>query len=241
MTLKYQIDTLEGVSEALHSLYKEADGKYTLDVEGVEPLDAVNGLKTALVKERENAGAYKKLGSPDELAAKIADLEAKANKGGKATEEQQSIIDQMKADYEAKLTDANTRIAATYSRQATADLKAELAKAGVVPEGLDLLAGFAASRIKFNDDGTPKVFSSDGSQPMIGSGSNGGATLADLAKELAGSIPHLVKDAGAGGSGKQPGSNGGTPDKQTATRANFDAMSQGERMAFSKSGGKVVD
>ena len=109
-------------------------------------------------------------------------------------------------------------------------------------EHLDLLAGFAASRIKFNDDGSPKVMSADASQPMIGSGANGGATLADLAKELAGSIPHLVKDGGEGGGGKQPGSNnGGKPDQKTVTRTQFDALSQAERAAHSISGGKVVD
>lgn len=241
MTLKYQLEKTDGLDEAIKALYTEKDGKFVLDVEGVEPVEAVNGLKTALVKERENAGAYKKFGSPDELAAKIAELEAKASKGGKASEEQQQIIDQMKADYEGKLKASNDRLATTWQRQTAAELKAELAKAGVVPEGLDLLANFAAARIKFNDDGTPKVYSSDGSQPMIGSGANGGATLGDLAKELAGSIPHLVKDAGAGGGGKQPGSDGGKPGQKTVKRAAWDGMSHSERATFSKEGGKVVD
>ncbi|WP_212525858.1 hypothetical protein [Actibacterium sp. MT2.3-13A] len=242
MALKYQLDNLEAIeSDAIKGLYVEKDGKFVLDVEGVEPADAVNGLKTALVKERENVGAYRKFGSPDELAQKIADLEAKASKGGKAGEEQQQIIEQLKADYEAKIKERDDRIAQTWQRQATSDLKAELAKVGVVPEGLDLLAGFAASRIKFNDDGTPKVLTSDGSQPMIGSGANGGATLSDLAKELAGSIPHLVKDVGAGGSGKQPESKGGKLEAKTVKRSQFDGMSHMERAEFSKSGGKVVD
>ncbi|APX88652.1 hypothetical protein BV394_01990 [Brevirhabdus pacifica] len=242
MAIAYQLDTLDGIeNDAIKDLYKEANGKFVLDVEGVEPAEAVNGLKTALVKERENAAAYKKLGTADEIAAKIAELEDKASKGGKASADQQAIIDQLKADYEGKLKERDDKIAQTWQRQASSDLKAELAKAGVVPEGLDLLAGFAASRIKFNDDGTPKVLSSDGSQPMIGSGANGGATLSDLAKELAGSIPHLVKDGGAGGGGKQPGSQGGKPEAKTVTRAVFDGMSQVERSDFSKSGGKVTD
>jgi hypothetical protein len=76
---------------------------------------------------------------------------------------------------------------------------------------------------------------------MIGNGANGGATLSDLAKELAGSIPHLVKDNGTGGGGKQPGQNGGKPGQKTATREQFDAMSHVDRAVFAKDGGKVSD
>jgi hypothetical protein len=57
---------------------------------------------------------------------------------------------------------------------------------------------------------------------MVGSGANGGATLADLATDLAKTIPHLVKDEGKGGGGKQPG-NGGTPTKK------WSEMTSGEK------------
>ena len=191
-----------------------------------------------LQKERENVSTYAKLGKPDEIARKIADLEAAAAKGGKGGEEAQAKLDAMKADYEGKIADRESRLTALMRRQANAELRAELAKAGVIPEGLDILAKFAEGRIAFNDDGSPKVMTADG-KPMIGSGADHGATLADLAKELAKTIPHLVKDEGKGGGGKPPGQ-GGTPPK-TVTRADFDAMSQVDRAAFAKSGGKVTD
>ena len=195
--LKYTVDSLEGIPEAAKSFYAEKDGKFTLQVEGVETPESVTGLKTALVKERENVSKWSKFGNPDDLAAKLADLEAKVAKGGKGGEEAQAIIDQMKTQHANELKARDDRINQMMGSKAMADLKAELAKAGVVPEGLDLLANFGNSRIRFNDDGTPKVLSADGSTPMIGSGSNGGATLGDLAKELAKSIPQLVKDQGA--------------------------------------------
>lgn len=210
-----------------------------LDLTKVMPFEDLTGLKTALQNERANAGAYAKFGKPDEVAKRIADLESAAAKGGKGGEEAQAKLDAMKADYEGKIADRDTRLTSLMRRQANSELRAELAKAGVIPEGLDLLATFAASRIAFNDDGSPKVLTADG-KPMIGTGADHGATLADLAKELAKTIPHLVKDAGAGGSGKQPGS-GGTPEQKTVTRAVFDGMSQAERAAHSKSGGKVTD
>lgn len=210
-----------------------------LDLTKLMPMEDLTGLKTALQTERANAGAYAKFGKPDELAKKLADLQAQVDKGGKGGEDAQAKMDALKATYDAQLSDRDQRLSSLMKRQANAELRAELAKVGVVPEGLDILANFAAQRIAFNDDGTPKVMTADG-KPMIGSGADHGATLADLAKELAKAIPHLVKDGGAGGSGKQP-NDGGKPDRQTVTRAAFEAMSQAERSTFSKSGGKVTD
>lgn len=236
--MEITFDAIDGLPENLKPLAAQADGKYKLDLTKVMPFEDVTGLKTALQKEREAVGAYSKLGKPEDVLRKIADLEAAASKGGKGGEEAQAKLDAMKAEYEGKLSAKDGMLTSLMKRQANSELRAELAKAGVIPEGLDILAKFAEGRIQFNDDGTPKVVTADG-KPMIGSGPDHGATLADLAKELAKSIPHLVKDEGKGGGGKPP-SNGGTPQK-TATRAEFDAMSQADRAAFAKSGGKVTD
>lgn len=234
--MEIEVTDATGLPEWLQS--HVADGK--LDLAKVPAPEDVNGLKTALQKERENAGAYAKFGKPDEIAAKIAALEEKAKGTGKGSEDAQAKLDAMKSDYEAKIAERDGRFQNLMTDRAKSDLKAELAKAGVVPEGLDMLATFAAQRIRFNDDGSPKVVTADG-KPMIGSGADHGATLSDLAKELAGSMPYLVKDGGAGGSGKQPGSSGGTPEGKTVTRAQWDAMPHSDRAAHSKSGGKVID
>lgn len=245
MTLKYQLDSLDGIeSDDIKGLYAEKDGKFVLNVEGAIGEDEVNGLKSALVKERENVSTYKKLGSPEEIQQRIEAAEAKAKeagKGTKAAEDQEKIIADLRKEYDQKLEAANGTIQDMRRQTALGAVKAELAKVGVVPEGLDLLGDYAMQRIQFNDDGTPKVLAKDGSGPMIGNGANGGATLGDLAKELAGSIPHLVKDDGKGGSGKQPGSGDGKSGQKTVTRAQFDQMGQAERATFSTEGGKVVE
>lgn len=235
--MEITLDTIDNLPEPLKPLAAQADGKFKLDLTKVMPFEDVTGLKTALVRERENVSAYAKLGKPDELARKIADLEERAAKGGKGGEDAQAKLDQLKTEYEGKLSDRENRLTALMRKQANSELRAELAKAGVIPEGLDILATFASQRIAFNDDGSPKVLTADG-KPMIGSGPDHGATLSDLAKELAKTIPHLVADGGKGGGGKPP-SNGGTPQK-TVTRAEWDSMSHGDRAAFAKSGGKVV-
>lgn len=231
--MEIELDDASGLPDAIKGLAQEADGKFKLDLSKLMPAEDLTGLKTALVKERENAGAYAKFGKPEDIAAKIEALEKKASGTGKGAEEAQAKLDAMKNDYEAKISERDQRFSKLLTERTQADLKAELAKAGVVPEGLDMLATFAAQRIQFNEDGSPKVLSSDG-KPMIGSGADHGATIADLAKELAGSMPYLVKDSGQGGSGKQPGSNGGTPNNGAQKRS---AMNHAQKAAFIKEHG----
>jgi len=213
-----------------------ADGH--LDLGALAAPEDVAGLKTALSKERGNAAAYSKYGTPAEIDAKIAELTDKAKGSGKGADDAQAKLDAMAADYEGKLTGANDRISKMMQRGASSDLKAELAKAGFIAESIDDIASSAMGRLQFHEDGSAKIMTSDG-KPMIGSGADHGATLADLAKELAASKPYAVRDGGKGGGGKPPASTGGTPDKPTVTRAQFDSMSQSERANHSKSGGGI--
>ena len=216
--MKIDLEDVSGLPEALQSLVSETDGKKELDLSQVAPASELEKFKSKAltaeqeaIERRQALKDWKALGESPEA---VKEAMESAKKGGKGNEDHEKLVADLRKDYEAKLADKDKLISSTWQRQASADLKAELAKAGVVPEGLDLLAGYAQSRIQFNEDGTPKVLAPDGTQPMIGSGANGGATLADLAKEMAGSIPHLVADKGAGGGGKPPGSNGGTPGKK---------------------------
>jgi len=214
------------------------DGK--LNLGAVPAPEDVTGLKTALSKERGNAAAWAKYGTPADMDAKIAELTEKAKGNGKGADDAQAKLDAMKADYEGKLSDAQTRISKMHQRGAASDLKAELAKAGFIAEAIDDVANSSMMRIQFHEDGSAKIMTSDG-KPMIGSGADHGATLADLAKELAASKPYAVRDAGKGGGGKPAGSTGGKPNQITITRAQFDALSQSGRADHAKSGGKVAD
>lgn len=233
--MEIELSDVSGLPEALKPLAQEADGKFKLNLAALVPATELETFKGKAVTAQQEAidrrkqlDAWKKLGeSPEEIQAKLA-------KGADP-----AIIEQMRTQHAQDLSARDAKFSQVLSKVAMAELKAELSKAGVVPEGLDLLAAFAAPRIQFDEEGSARVMGPDGKSAMVGSGANGGATLADLAKELAKTIPHLVKDEGRGGGGKPP-SNGGTPQK-TVTRAEFDAMAQGDRAAFAKSGGKVVD
>lgn len=234
--MEITIEDASGLPEALQALVHESK----LDLTKVMPVEDLSGLKSALQKERGNVSAYAKHGTPDEIAEKIADLEAKAKGTGKGAAEAQEKLDALAAEKDAVIAKQEERITNMMQRNASSDLRAELAKAGFIPEAIDDIAASAMARLQFNEDGTPKVMTTDG-KPMIGTGADHGATLTDLAAELAKAKPYAVQDSGKGGGGKPPGSDGGKPVQKTVTRAQFDAMSQYDRAEFSKSGGKVKD
>jgi hypothetical protein len=235
--MKIEIADTSALPEHLRPLAATADGKTVIDLAALAPMAEVETFKGKALTAQQEAidrrkalDAWKKLGeTPEAVQAKLA--------AGADPE----IVKQLQAKLAETETGYKAKFSALLRNQAMAELKAELSKAGVVPEGLDVLAAFAAPRIVFDDDGGMRVMSPDGQTPMIGKGQNGGATMADLAASLAGAIPHLVADGGKGGSGKPPGSSGGTPGTKTMKRAEFTALSPAEQAARIKDGFAVID
>ena len=233
--MEIELSDVSGVPDAIKSLVAEKDGKHVLNLAQLAPAAEVDAYKGKALTAQQEAidrrkalDAWKALGqTPDEVQAKLA-------KGADP-----AIIEQMRTEKAQLEQTFKQRLTGLVTDRAVADLKAELSKAGVVPGGLDLLATFAARQITVDDDGAIRIMSADG-KPMIGQGANGGATLADLAKAIAATVPELLADKGTGGGGKPPGSNGATP-KQTIKRADFDALSPQERRAALMAGAKVTD
>lgn len=230
--MKIELADIAGLPEAFKAFVTEADGKHTLDLAlGATEIDRFKGKAVTAEQEaidrRKALKAFEAFGTPDEISAKLA-------KGVDP-----AILEQMRAKSAETEASYQAKLSGIMTKQAMSELKAELAKAGVIPEGLDLLANFGAARVKFNDDGSVKVLTADGSAPMIGGAANGGATLADLAKQLAASIPHLVADNGTGGGGKPAGTNGGKPG-QTMAQADFNARPAKERASLMASGIKLT-
>ncbi len=236
-TMKIELQSLDGLPEALAPLVAQDGETHTLDLSQLVPATELDAFKSKAVtaqneaiERRKALDAWKKLGdSPDAVAQKLAN-------GADP-----KIIEQLRAQQAETEATYRQKLSSLMGAQATASLKAELAKVGVIPEAIDMLATASASRIRFDDDGNMQIMAPDGQTPMIGQGANGGATLADLAAKLAEAAPFAVADKGAAGGGKPSNSNGGTPGQKTVSRATFDAMSQAERAKFSTSGGKVVD
>ena len=246
MALKYEIDTTDGIDEAVAGLYKEADGKFVLDVEGVVPQSDYAKANQKAIDAAEEAkrrrGTVERvtgllgLETADGLDDAIRELMAGKGKSKQADEE---IAAQLREQYEAKLADKDKRFNAVLIDGAQAKAQAALVEAGFPPKVAEMLSKTSRNRLSVDETENVRILSAEG-KPLAGSGGDGYATFGDLAKELAADMPDLLLDRGKGGGGKPPASDGQGGQK-TVTRSQFDSMSQYERAEFSKSGGKVVD
>jgi hypothetical protein len=234
MTLKFKIETLEGLSEGVAGLYVEKDGAYFLEVDGAvsaadhdEVKSKYLSAKDEAIQKRLKEKEWKALGeSPDAVRALMSD----AKKGGAGAEDAQARLDAMAASHQAEIKDRDTRLDAMVKRSAGAEFKAELSKAGFMA-GIDMVADYnMQKRIQVTDDGTIKVLTLDG-KAMHGNGPDHGATLADLAQELAASedMQNFVRNNGMGGGAKPAGSQGGTP------KAKWSEMTSGAKVALNRS------
>lgn len=120
MALKAVLDTLDGLDESLHGLYKEIDGKFVLDLEGVEEHPTTKGLKVVLEDQKKKtkaehakavaaAEALKAFDDLDPEAARAALLAVQEFDDGKRMEagEFKQLLEDRVAEVTAKLERTN--------------------------------------------------------------------------------------------------------------------------------------
>jgi hypothetical protein len=251
MTLKYQVESLEGIDETARGLYAEAgDGKgYVLQVEGVVSQSKFNEVNQRAVDAAEEARRRRatvervtgKLGleTADGLDEALEALLSKSKAPAKPDPDQEAVVQQIKAQAEADKKALTDQLTGIRTDAAKSQFTAALMASGFGEKVADMIANSNMNRVQFDETGKMRIMQANGS-PLAGSGADGFATVGDLASELAAAMPELLTDQGKGGGGKPPasGSQGGA---KTVTRSQFDAMSQTERADFFKSGGKVTD
>lgn len=219
MALQFEVDSLDGVDEGLQSLYTEHEGKFRLAVEGIDPADE---LKEALRKEREESKSYKTKAQELEQARKDAEDNSLKEKQEfktlyERTEQEKRELAEKYSSFQSQIQakDIETE-ALKVSSQLTRDTKrAELLKKEVM------------AFTKYGDNGP--YFEIGGIQV------DQAKVLDHLTKEY----PFLVDGNQATGGGAA-GSGSGASGVKTVTRSEFDKMSNGDRMAFMKDGGKVT-
>ena len=89
MTLKFQLDTLEGVDETTQAMYVEKDGKYILKIEGLPQPEDVSGLKSKVQELLDEKKAADKARKEAEDAARL-EREESARKSGNVEELEKS-------------------------------------------------------------------------------------------------------------------------------------------------------
>lgn len=232
--MKYQVDTLDGLDESVSGLYKEQDGKFVLNVEGMPQQEDVSGLKAKvdeLLGEKKKADQAKK---EAEKAAEQARIDAERNSGDieavrKSYEEQ---IGRDKSDWESEKTNLMKIIETDKVDNVAMTLATELAgdKAEVlIPHIRSRLA------VERRDDSYVTTVIDKNGKPCASS-------VNDLKSEFANNNAFsgviIASQASGGGA---TGSNHGSGAAKTITRSQFDQLGASERMAHIKDGGSITN
>lgn len=173
MALSTVLDTLDGVDDALKSQYAEQDGKFLLQISGVDDHPDVKSLKVAYERTKEaRKEAETKAAQAAERLSSIpedfdADVWAKA-KEGKADE---AAIAKVQSAYEAKLDEADKKLkglqASVVKTALERDLTEALTGAGVTDPSLAQGArALLAGMVQVGDDGNAFAETPFGPKPL---------------------------------------------------------------------------
>jgi len=225
--LKFQLDTLDGVDEAVRALYTEKDGKFVLGIEGLPQQEDVSGLKAKVDELLGEKKAAEKKAREAEEAARL-EREELARKSGNVEELERSWTEKF-TRREAELTGTLEQERATLSGQirdlTVGRTATDIASALAVQGSAKALLPHIERRLSVEQrDGKPVVVVLDAQ------GKLSAATLDELKAEIAndaafapliaGSKASGGGAGGAGGGGGAPkGKIGGTKEERTAAIA----------------------
>lgn len=236
MALKTLLETLDGVDDSIKSLYAEKDGKFYLQIEGIDAHPDVVNLKSAY--ERVKADKATAIQERDALKAKAeglpADFDAEVWKRAKEGKPDDAALIRLRGELEGKLTAAEAKANEAEGKlkrfAVERDLSDALTKAGITDLGLSKGArAMLAGMVKASDDGKAIVETDMG---PIGIGDY-------VARWAASEGKAYVTAANGGGRGGNDGK--GQSGQKTITRSEFDALNTVQRSAALKGGTEVVD
>jgi uncharacterized membrane protein YdfJ with MMPL/SSD domain len=212
MAIKSVLDSIEGVDDALKALYIEQDGKFVLDVEGIDDHPDVANLKSAYQRTKSDRETAK--GEAAALKARIAELE-KGAPDTAATQAKLTALQDQLAEAQAKAGEEQAKRLSITRDQA---LTTALTGAGVTNATfLKAAQRLLSDNVKVGDDGTPLVETDMG--PKL---------LGDYVKMwVAGEGKAFVTPPTGGGS---KGNDSGTAAAATMKRADFDNLSPADKL-----------
>lgn len=171
--LKTVVDTLDGLDEAIQSLYSEADGKFVLQVEGIDLHPEVAPLKNAYERTKQDRDAARQ--ERDEFKAKLSsvpdDFDAERWEKAKDGKADEAKLIEMRQTLEAERDEWKRKFEAEQAAQERRSINdavsAALAAQGV-PEGLRFGAGaqMLHGRTVTVENGNPIIDSGMGPMPL---------------------------------------------------------------------------
>ena len=225
--LKFQIDSLDGVDEAVRALYTEKDGKFVLGIEGLPQPEDVSGLKSKVQELLDEKKAADKARKDAEDQARL-EREENARKSGNVEELEKSWTEKFNRR-EAELNGMLEQERGTLSTQirdlTVGRTATDIASALAIPGSAKALLPHIERRLSVEQrDGKPVVVVLDQQ------GKLSAATLDELKAEFANDTAFAPVIAGSkasgggaagagGGGGAAKGNIGGTKAERTAAIA----------------------
>ncbi|KTB67016.1 MULTISPECIES: hypothetical protein [Pseudomonas] len=225
--LKFQLDTLEGVDEAVRALYTEKDGKFVLGIEGLPKPEDVSGLKSKVQELLDEKKAADKARKDAEDQARL-EREENARKSGNVEELEKSWSEKFNRR-EAELNGMLEQERGTLSTQirdlTVGRTATDIASALAIPGSAKALLPHIERRLSVEQrDGKPVVVVLDQQ------GKLSAATLDELKAEFANDTAFAPLIAGSkasgggaagagGGGGAAKGKIGGTKEERQAAIA----------------------
>jgi hypothetical protein len=258
LTLVIEKDAHAKLTEGQRALYVEKDGKFHLDVDGVED---VSGLKSALEKERKAAKlaeqARKDLEKrfegidPEKVKKMIEEMgddeEAKLMKAGKVDEVVAKRTEKLRKELEKQVADARkaaeaeAKKAQKFSQQVLDNhIRQAATKAGMHANAVDDALFRGRVMFTLNEEGEPVQVDKDG-QPVFGKDGKTPFSPVEWLEGMKEQAPHWFP-AGSSGGGARGGDGKNAAGKKTMKREAFERLNPMEKQNFTvKEQGVVVD
>jgi hypothetical protein len=247
MGLKAILEALDDVPEGVREVYKNVDGKFVLDIEGIDQHPAVANLKSAHERQKAATAEAKAAaaeararleGLPDDFTPEtFAELRAKAEAAGNVKPDEQiaKVRETLEKKHAAELAkykaDLEKERGIATKLLVDDGLTAALAAVRVKPELMDGAKAYLRGLVKVADEG--------GDRKAIVETDMGPMALQSYIAEWAGSEKgraYLAPPSGGDARGSSSGGKG-----KTIPRAEFDKMDHRAQAQTVRSGVKVIE
>lgn len=213
MALKAVLQNLDGVPDALRSEYKEHEGKFYLDIEGVDDHHAIGALRRA--KDYEKDEARKAKSKVTDLTTQLETLQNDLNelrKNGIPKGDVEALETSYKTKYAAKEAELTGKIESLSKSLESHLLDGNAVKIATEiaakPEYIELLLPHIRHRLKLEESEGQSVV-----RILDKDGKPSASNLEDLKKELLGNkaFGAILAGSKATGGGANGGGGGGAP------------------------------
>jgi hypothetical protein len=230
------IDKLEDVAEELRGLYSEKDGKFHLDVDGIED---TGGLKRALQAERKaredldkKIKKWEALGKTDEeIAELIRKLDEDEHKDAEKKGEWEKLRAQMNEKHAKELAKRDEQISALRGRLNAELVDAKATSAIAAQKGVpDLLLPHVQRHVKVDENFNVLVVDAKGDPRVNGKGEP--LSISELVAEMKSTETYGRAFEGTGHSGGGTPPNNGAAGTAHGVKRRSEFKSERERAAF---------